>query len=129
MTSQSTLRYLISVYTGCSFAFDTFKIVIKSSFFVQNLRAMGHLKAKTWGFAIYQKSSKKVCFKVESSWLKSLPFCFVLVRPLPLKSKQMFCLLFNFKVVSGSGLENFFNNFFDNFFDRLQNPNLLLLLF
>ena len=38
--------------TGCSFAFDTFKIVIKSSFFVQNLRVMGHLKAKAWGFAI-----------------------------------------------------------------------------
>ena len=33
--------------TGCSFAFDTFKNGIKSSFFIQNLRAMGHLKAKT----------------------------------------------------------------------------------
>ena len=41
--------------TGCSFAFDIFQIATKSSFFVQFMRAMGHLKAKTWGFAINKK--------------------------------------------------------------------------
>ena len=53
-----------------------------------------------------------MCFKVESSWLKSLPFCFVLVRPRPPKSKQMFCLLFNRKTVSGSRPRKLFWQFF-----------------
>ena len=39
------------VSTGCSFAFDIFKIVIKSSI-SSKICVMGHLKAKTWGFAI-----------------------------------------------------------------------------
>ena len=63
----SESMYYMYYTTGCSFAIDTFKIVIKSSFFVQNLRTTGHLKAKTWGFAIHKKNLKNVIIGNEKS--------------------------------------------------------------